>query len=219
LEKNGVKKTYKKADYRWSRDYRLRLAPATAKAYQDASWGLKRASADYIKLAKSKKELARRCVNYVLGRTKKVTQCNNNIIVIEDLNVLFFHGRGTRAPGWLNYFLPRLENRWLIQALHRAFSDLAVHRGMYVIEAAPARTSITCPACTLCDADSRHGERFLCRGCGATYHADLEVATANLTRVALTGEPMPRPRERGRDAQNTGSARNPKCLESIVNKQ
>lgn len=204
--KKGKEVTRKMDDFMWSKD-RPRISPETNKAHLDAHWALKRQSEVFQKLSRSKEQFARRCANYVIREARRITKCSTVVIVLEDLNVLFFHGSGKRPVGWVNYFLPKQENRWLMQATHKAFSDLAPHHGMSVLEVCPQRTSITCLACKLSDKTSRRGERFVCVGCGEKFHADFEIATGNLTQVAMTGAPMPKPVERPSDAKKPGTAR------------
>lgn len=55
--------------------------------------------------------------------------------------------------------------------------------GVFVWEQFPARSSITCPACSHCDKANRRGEIFHCVGCGFDGHADT-VASWNLARWA-----------------------------------
>jgi hypothetical protein len=209
--KNKEGETLKFRDLRISRmeGVRPRLTKDTRDALNKAVLDLKRAHPTFAKLAKQKLELARRCVNFIEREAKRYTQCERVVFVIEDLNVGFFHGKGKRDRGWDAFFTAKKENRWVIQALHKAFSDLGLHRGSYVIEVTPQRTSMTCPRCGHCDKGNRNGEKFVCLQCGATLHADLEVATDNIERVALTGKAMPKPpvRERSGDVQKAGTAR------------
>jgi putative transposase-like DNA-binding protein len=211
-------KTIKRSDKGWAMLTRPRLSPETRKALNDKLWELKRTSQNYGQLSQRKIELARRCVNLIVMETKRLSQCDDIVVVLENLNVRFFHGGGKRAPGWANFFVAKRENRWFIQVLHKAFSDLAIHRGLMVVEVNPARTSITCLACGHCDSKNRDGEKFQCVACGDIRHADLEVATTNLTRVAITGEPMPKPvREPPTDAKKVGPARKRKPANLMVN--
>ena len=202
-------------DGNWARHLRARLTPETRTALNDASWEAMRASPDYERLSKRKLELARRCVNHVISTARKLTQCTDVAVIVEDLNVRMFHGSGKRDIGWAEFFVVKRENRWFMQVMHKAFTDLAQHRGMLVAEVNPARTSITCPACGHCDKGNRGSsdrERFCCLKCGRTFNADLEVATANIRAVAITGASMPKPVtdadcERSRGAKNIGPAR------------
>jgi len=195
-------------DRAWVYAFKAKLSEETRKAKNEALWALKRASPDYARLSKRREELCRRSVNMVINRAKKRTQCQVVIPVLEDLNIGFFHGSGKRLPGWDNFFVAKKENRWLMNGLHKSFSDLAVHRGFYVFEVMPHRTSITCPACGHCDSENRDGEAFVCLSCKRTYHADLDVATHNLTQVAGTGLPMPE-REHPGGTKKPGGSRKP----------
>jgi|UniRef100_UPI002FE4FB26 hypothetical protein len=218
-KKKGTE-TVKRKDYGWVKLLRPRLSQETRKAVNDKTWELKRASTEYVRLSRRKTELARRCVNYIVRETKRWTQCEDIAIVIEDLNVRFFHGSGERPDGWDNFFISKRENRWFIQVLHKAFSDLALHRGLPVIEANPARTSITCIRCGHCDRNNRHGEMFLCLSCNDLRHADREIATRNLTRVAVTGEMIPRRIEPGEQSGDTKKARSArKGKKAVISKR
>jgi hypothetical protein len=192
--KKDKTKRYKRRDSGWAKMYCPQLSKETRQAKNDALWELKRKSPEYIKFSKRKQEFTRRCRNWLLNEAKKYSQCETVIPIIEDLNVSFFHGAGKREPGWENFFLPKQENRWFIQALHKAFTEICVHRGMPVIEVYPARTSQTCPdlACRHCDSNNREGEKFQCVKCGKIYHADLEVAVPNILWVAMNGQRMPK---------------------------
>lgn len=99
--KKGKEVTRKRDDYAWSLD-RPRLSQETHKVLGEALWKLKRESQDYSKLARSKEEFARRCANYVVRETHRITQCSKVVVVIEDLTVNFFHGRGNRQVGWVH---------------------------------------------------------------------------------------------------------------------
>jgi len=197
----------KRSDSQWVGRMRPRLSQETAKARMEADWAAQNENEEYKRLARSKQELARWCVNTLLQNTRCITQCDEIVVVIEDLNVKSLHGKGAREPGWDNFFTPKTENRWFIQILHKTFSELPKHRGEHVIEGCPLRTSITCPACSYCDKNSRNGEKFVCVACGATFHADFEVATYNLVRLATTGMPMPKSLERQGGGEKAGGAR------------
>jgi hypothetical protein len=218
--RKGTKKleTIKRKDSSWADIVRPRLTKETREALNDFLWELKRSHEGYEKLSKRLEELARRAVNHVVQEVKWLTQCQDIVIVIEDLNVRNFHGGGKRGGGWSNFFTVKKENRWFMQALHKAFSDLAAHRGIPVLEVYPARTSITCLGCGHCDPENRDGEAFVCQQCGATFHADLEVATRNIARVALTGEAMPKApaREQPGGAKKRGTSRRRKLTEVAV---
>ncbi len=208
----------KKSDSRWFDDFRPRLSDATRKALNDKEWELKRKDEGFQRNSRSKRDLARRCVNWVVAQTRKLSQCTTIMIVIEDLNVRIMNGKGSRPVGWGFYGSPKNENRWVIQALHKAFAELAPNKGLWVVEACADRTSRTCIACQHCDPESRSGERFCCVACGRTFHADLEIATHNLTQVALTGLPMPKPvRKCSSGAQTPGGARGPNVAETLDN--
>jgi transposase len=209
--KKGSKKAEslrKIRDSVWAKMHRPRLPKETREAVNKALWGLERASSDYARLSKRKEELARRCANYTVKTAEKRAQCGRTLIALEDLSIGFFHGRGRREPGWCGFFTGKKENRWLMQALHKAFSELAKHRGYHVIAIAPAYTSQTCPLCRHQDPNNRdqhNREAFHCTACGFRGNADLDVATHNIAMIAISGQSLkrapqcrPNPRTRSR---------------------
>jgi hypothetical protein len=173
--------------------YRLRVSAETRKAYFDALCEAKRVSTEYAKLSKRKQQFVRQGVNWLQREAARLIPPARVIFNIENLNVRFFHGAGKRESGWSNFFTPKKENRWFIQAFHRAFTELAAHRGVLVIESTPQYTSQTCIICSYCHPGNRNGEDFRCLQCGADFNADKDVATWNLQRVALTGQALPKP--------------------------
>jgi len=181
-------------DSRFAHAARGRLSPESRKALNEALWERKSSSREYGVISRRKSEASRRMANAVLSESRRLTGLAVVAVNLEDLNMVskFFHGRGKRAPGWAGFFTPKMENRWFIRSIHKAMCDLSKHRGITVIESRPERTSISCPECGHCDPENRSGERFSCKSCGVSLHADFEVATRNLERVALTGKPMPR---------------------------
>lgn len=161
----------------------------TMAALESAKHLIKRGHGKYAALAKARREVSRRAANYVLQTARSYSGCDEVVVCIEDLDVggSFFHGRGKPAPGWDGFFSPRLENRWFIVPLHGALSDLASHRGVTVVECPHRYTSQTCPLCGYRDKKNRSGERFFCLSCRTEMHADLDAATINIERIALTG--------------------------------
>lgn len=192
-DKKGKPREVKRSDRQWVRMLRPRLSQETRKALNDHKWELDRSSPEFKRLSQRKLELARRIVNYVIKQARAVTGCSKIVIAIENLAVRFFHGSGKRLPGWDQFFVPKAENRWLMQVLHKAFSDLATHRGMVVMEVSAQHTSQCCPYCRHIDGESRNGEQFVCTSCGRSCHADIDVATHNIAQVALTGQALKRP--------------------------
>lgn len=192
---------------------RVKLGDDARKAWNDAKNDLLRGNAAYDRIARQKLELARRCVNHVLRRAAEATGCDRSrvVVAVEDLKVdnKVFSGCGRiDGRGWDSFFVRKKENRWVIQVLHKAFTDLAAHRGAIVVEATPHRTSTTCPRCGLCDRASRSGTSFVCVGCGVCLDADLEIATDNVEQVTLTGACMPKPpvdASDGRKKKKTGA--------------
>lgn len=192
-------KRIKRSDYNISQLVRPKLSDSTRKNLNDSIWKLKRTSEEYLKLSKRKLELSRAVVNYTIRQSKLLSGINDIVIILEDLDVKKkFNGRGIRDIGWDNFFSSRKENRWFIPAFHKSFSELSSNRGLCVIEVNPAWTSATCPDCGFCSKENRDGINFTCRKCGVSYHADIDVATLNIARVAVLGKPMSGPADRER---------------------
>lgn len=214
-EQHGKKVRLRRRDRDMLQRVRFRLSESTRTALNEALWDLKRSSDEYARLSLRKTELARRSVNWVVSEATQRTSLPV-VVNVEDLNVRIFTGNGKREPGWANFFTRKKENRWFIQALHKAFCDLGPHRGVPVIEVSPQRTSITCTQCGHCNRDNRDGEHFLCLQCGYAAHADLDVATDNIEKVALVGKAMPKSEvcERFGDVQVTGTSRKKNTLKN-----
>ena len=62
---------------------------------------------------------------------------------------------------------------------------LAVKAGKPVVEVPPKYTSQECPKCGHVDKKNREGEKFLCRECGYTEHADTKASRTIVRRVGL----------------------------------
>lgn len=203
-------------DSRFAHDLRPQLSKETNSALMLATFALQKSSDAYVRLSRWKTQLGRQVANDIQKWAQSLNPRADVAFNIEDLNVRMFHGAGKRAPGWDGFFAPKREGRWFMQLFHKAISELAKHRGVLVIESPPFRTSVTCPDCGHVDKDNRDGEEFRCLGCGVCYNADLDVATFNIEKVALTGRRMPYARERlGGDA-STGDARTAIRADSLV---
>ena len=192
--RKGKKQKLKSSDGYFSRQYRFKLPQETRKMLNETIWDLKKQSVDYERLAQRKKELVRSVINRIANDARKASQCRTIVFNIEDLNMKgsFFDGAGKQESGWNGFFTPKKENRWFVKAFHKAISELPTNQGLNVIESNAARTSITCVVCDHCDPSNRDGELFVCTKCGDRRNTDLEVATINLERVAMSGAPMPR---------------------------
>ncbi len=192
------------------KEIRPQLSDETRKALHDKVWEIQRSHEGYRQLAKRKEELARKIRNQVFKRARLATGVENLAVNIERLsNIKAMHGRGKRQLGWNALFQPKQENRWMMQALHKAFLEVA-STGITVITSPPERTSITCTQCCHVDANNRSGTDFKCLKCGFMANTDLEIATDNLERVALTGRAMPKALKDGErlsDAPKSGVAR------------
>lgn len=187
FEKNGKK--LDPTDACFAREYKNKLSELTRKKINEKIWEIKKNSKEYHKISIYKKETIRYIVNKLIKQSKEKSECDDIIVNIEKLQIggNFFGGRGKRDPGWNNFFLPKEENRWFINACHKAFSELAPHKGIIVIESDPAYTSQTCPKCENCDKENRNGEKFKCKKCNYEANADIDVATENLEKIAKNG--------------------------------
>lgn len=190
-DKTEPEKVLKMArDARFAYESKVKLPENTAKALREAQYELQRGDTNYHRLSVWRKELVRRIVNWSLRESKAET------IILEDLSTggFFQKGSGVCSPGWEGFFEKRRDNRWLINALHSAYCDLATHKGMRICLVPAYRTSITCPnpECKHVDNHNRNGIHFRCTKCGEEGHADVDVAAVNIYRVAVSGCAMPR---------------------------
>lgn len=202
-------------------DYKDKLDKNLREKLNTSIWNIKISSLEYKIFSQRKKELARRGVNWIEKEAKRLTGNDKVIFNIENLNIdnRIFSGGGKREIGWDNFFVKKKENRWFIQAFHNAFTDLGIHRGSYIIESNAKYTSQTCPDCEFCDKENRNGVNFICIKCGVELHADLQVATINLEKVAMTGISMPGPDcERFGGAKKTVIARKTTKVLKILDK-
>ena len=176
---------------------RPRLSKDSRKRLNNRVWELQRESSAYKKLAIRIKEWARHTVNRTVRRAREVTGCDTVVVCIEDLDAKFFHTqrKGSKPSGWKNYFATKNLNQWVIQSLHKAYSELGPYKGILVIEGPPKRTSTTCPLCRISNEENRFGEHFRCLNskCEWRGHADY-VGAFNIGEVTLTGKPMPKSR-------------------------
>lgn len=203
----------KRWDGHFVNEFRLKLTKDTREALNLRIRECKKSSDGYRALSEAKTQLTRRIRNKVLQRAQEVTETSKVIVVLEDLDMTLklFHGKGNRpGVGWDNMFRPKSEGRWFMLGLHKAFTELAENRGALVIEVDPHRTSRTCTKCGHVDGGNRQGELFCCLKCGFRANADIEIATDNIERVALTGMSMPKPVERSSDVQTPQPARKSK---------
>lgn len=204
----------KPTDGDWAHRYaRKKLSEETREHLNEALWKLKRSSRDYARLSQQKRDLAREATNWVVKQTRTITSTYNVVVVVENINVVFFHGSGKREVGWDRFFFRKKENRWFVQALHKALTELAAHRGIWVVESAPFYTSLRCINCGYIDARNRCGEEFRCFQCGQCYHADLEVAPHNILYVAMQGESIkkPNPNKESDGAAKKAEDATPEC--------
>src|ERR1700722_1277477 len=204
----GKTKDVMKSDYKWFQDYKPKLSKEVRDALSDIEWRLRRESLEFNKLSKSREQDARQLANWISS------MCD--VIGIENLvkKNNFFGGSGKREPGWDNFYKPKKEIRWWINAIHKALTELSQNKGKRVILLPAMRTSITCPKCKYCDSKNRNGEKFNCLKCGIELNADIDVATENLATVAITAQSMPKPTcERSGDAKKPVRARKAKAPE------
>jgi putative transposase len=120
---------------------------------------------------------------------------NHGLVVIEKLNVgamtrsakgtIDAPGRNVRAKAGLNRAI--LDQGW------GAFREMLAYKlpeyGGRLIEVPAAYTSQTCSACGVIDADSRQDQRFECRACGHSAHADHN-ASLNILRRGTASMPV-----------------------------
>lgn len=210
LDKKGNPKKVALTDSRIANlsGVRLRWSKSTRDHYNNVMFKLRFQHPDYAILARSKSELSRRVVNWVIGKVRKRVSSQVQIIfILEDLKNLgkVFHGKGKRSIGWDSFFEPKSENRWFIAALHKAFSETSQHKGHHVIEVSPRWTSRTCPKCRFCHMDNRKGEVFRCLSCGHECNTDYETAPDNLAFIATTGKGLPGPKK----SERSGDEKSP----------
>ena len=197
----------------WAGSVRHRTNPENtllaAKAFREVA----SKSPAYRKFAVRRQETLRQIASFIVAEAERASGLADPIIVLEELNLRMMNGKGKQAsPGWDGFFAARKENRWLIQGIHKAFCDLAHNRGKTVMLVWPARTSITCTRCDHVDPENRDKkdkELFKCTKCGYEAHADIDIATTNIEKVAFTGRHMPRS-EQPSDAKKPGGARKTK---------
>ena len=170
-------------------DIRPKVSKEARDLLNETKFKLQREDDEYAKLSQYKRELSRRLVNISLQIARQYTGVDTVAVVIEKLTKdnRFASGKGHRDPGWDNFFAVKRENRWFLQAIHKAYQELAPNRGVTVCEVNPYRTSITCPKCRHPDKKSRSRDDFVCTECGYKGHADADVATYNIEYVALHG--------------------------------
>jgi hypothetical protein len=189
-KETGKNKEVLKSDKKWFLEFKPKLSNDTRKELNEILWNLKKVSVEYKKLSDSKRQIAREIANFISSKS--------DVIGIEKLvkKDNFFSGSGKRDIGWNNFISPKRENRWWVNAIHKALFDLAQNKGKKVILLPPMRTSQTCPKCGCCDKknrDSNNREIFKCINCNVELNADIDVAVDNLATVAITGTSMPKP--------------------------
>lgn len=208
----GDKSPRRYRDGQWANMFRVRVSEPTRKKHLNLIWEEQKKNKGFAKLTTRKRELVRRVVNTILTRTKKRTQCDEVVVIMESLTVGVKPGMGVgtgeRPKGWSNLFKPKNENRWFMQAFSQALLQLPVNKGMTVIEVFPSYTSQTCPVCNYVDKDNRdknNRERFCCLNCNTVLNADLDVATHNIMRVALEGKALAKGESSGTEKKPRGA--------------
>lgn len=196
--KDKNKKIKYKSDLKWYKEFKLKVSKEARDAQSNSLWDLKRSSPEFKKLSKSKAELARKIVNYIVKTCKEKSGCDKVMLAIEDLsrNNKNAKGKGYRGVGWDNFGVPKKEGRWFMQALGKALLEQCKHHDIPVLIANKAYTSQTCPACGYCDENNRSNddrEKFKCLKCNKEYNSDVDVATFNIAKVASTGKRLPGP--------------------------
>jgi hypothetical protein len=215
--KNKQPAPQKRKDFRIVEAEFIQVSKEAREELNKKKWELQRSDPGFKKLSKSKEQWAREVGNYTIKQAQKITGRDHIVCVIEDLNVKTMTGSGKRERGWDHFFTHKKENRWFIQALHKAYSERPVHRGGNVIEIFAPGTSITCPKCFARDKNNRFGDQFNCIACEYKANTDLDIATYWIEWVALNGKAVPKPVcERSGGAKNTGVARKPRKTNVIV---
>lgn len=178
-----------KTDRKFANEFKIKLPDEIRKQLNDKIWEIQKTSKEYKKHTIWKIELVRSIINKLVKLIKDEFDLEP-LLLIEDLNKKdnFFSGSGKRVDGWGNLFLPKKENRWLINIFHKTLLELGANKGKTIIKFHPANTSITCPTCREVHKENRDGENFKCIKCGYVGNADIDVAPFNGMRVALTGK-------------------------------
>ncbi|CAN5950755.1 unnamed protein product [Sphagnum jensenii] len=204
---SGEKKL-KKRDAKFAKEMKGKLSEEARKSLNDLIWEKKRKDPRYKKIAKRKMETIRASINSLV---KDVANKNGLEVVvnIEDLQIGggFFDGNGKSEASWEGLFKPRKDNRWFVNGYHKHLTELAMHKGVMVIESCASYTSQTCVKCEHCCRENRNGEVFRCLKCGHTANTDVEIAPANLRRIVMRGKKLPGPErsERSGGEKNLGT--------------
>ena len=202
-------------DFRIAKSIKPIINSDIRKELQEATFKEQRNNNEFKKISQYKLELSRRIANNIVCEGKRLTGCDEVLIVVEDLDKSSFLHEQRKTScgiGWNNFFQNKIVNMWYMRSLHKSLTDLSTNKGIYVAKIDPYGTSITCISCgtsTKENRDKNNREKFKCIKCESQYNADLDVATFNIQKVALTGERMPRATdsEHQGDAKNAGSAR------------
>ena len=101
--------------------------------------------------------------------TRQVLRSRPDVLVMEDLSRM--RGR-TKSRN-----LSRVVSRWMWSNLKERAEFLSQAGGSRLETANPAYTSQKCPQCGSVHQDNRQGDRFHCRHCHFTAHADTVGAT------------------------------------------
>jgi putative transposase len=92
---------------------------------------------------------------------------------------LLFKGKRKRSKTFR-----RRNNNWAYKHLANRLVQHGELEGFQVIKVEPAYTSQTCPECKYVDKENRNGDRFICKKCGYSNHADIVGAINILERVS-----------------------------------
>jgi putative transposase len=155
------------------------------------------------RLARAQRTVSRRkkgsknrakAINRVNRIHRKVRRQRDHVLHVLSCN--FAKSHGTVVIEKLNV-QGMVRNRCLARRIASAgwsrFADMLRYKlawsGGRLVEVPAAYSSQTCFACGVIDADSRHGERFCCTGCGTIDHADLNAAKVLKTRTNRSGLP------------------------------
>jgi IS605 OrfB family transposase len=130
------------------------------------------ASARKLRRKRARREhRMQRAVNHVISkRIVAKAQAHGQAIALEDLT----HLRSRTRVRWGQR---RVHHSWAYADLRAKIAYKAQAAGVRVILVDPRNTSRTCRHCGLVDKASRRSQAlFLCTGCGASAHADVNAA-------------------------------------------
>ena len=144
---------------------------------------------------------AKRRLKAVSGREKRFVQDRNHCIskqlagdgsvsvyVIEDLS----HVDKWKRKGERNKTMRKWLSNWSYSDLEEKLVYKCQRNGIAVVRVSPELTSQTCSVCGSVGGHSRKGNRYICRNCGASMHADhnaaINIRDRYLTQTMKSGQ-------------------------------